>query len=165
MHISKTDDLHNDCAKRKGFWHPDPPSACNGLERGARGPLRPTRSRNTSTRRALPIPASPLSSTTCLRPSVLCTQRSSSSPTSCSRPTRGVRPRDAPASRRVCALQQTSWTTLPTGTDRRTDSRLLLPSTRTQAKRLDWMKWWSVDRETSRIFAIDAFETVLAKRV
>ena len=62
---------------------------------------RPRRSRNTSTRRDLPMPASPLSSTTCPRPSALCAQRASSSPSSCSRPTRGVRPWGATVSSRV----------------------------------------------------------------
>jgi hypothetical protein len=38
-------------------------------------------------RRDLPMPASPLSSTTCPIPSLTCAQRSSSSPISCSRPT------------------------------------------------------------------------------
>ena len=35
----------------------------------------------------------------------------------------------------------------------------------TQAKRLDWIKWCRVEREMLRIFAIDAFETVLARRL
>jgi hypothetical protein len=35
----------------------------------------------------------------------------------------------------------------------------------TQAKRLDWIKWCRVEREMPRIFAIDAFETVLARRL
>src|SRR2546425_10421074 len=38
------------------------------------------------------MPASPLSSTTCPRPSLTCAQRARSRPTSCSRPMRGVRP-------------------------------------------------------------------------
>src|SRR6266404_5567063 len=36
---------------------------------------------------------------------------------------------------------------------------------RTQAKRLDWIKWCRVEREMPRIFAIDVFATVLARRL
>ena len=36
------------------------------------------------------MPGSPLSNTTCPRPSLTCSQRSISKPTSCSRPTNGV---------------------------------------------------------------------------
>ena len=49
-------------------------------ETSATAGSRPRRSCSTSTRRDLPMPASPLSSTTCPRPSALCAQRASSSP-------------------------------------------------------------------------------------
>jgi hypothetical protein len=48
------------------------------------------------------MPASPLSNTTCPRPSLACTQRSRSSVTSASRPTSGVRPRGLTTSNRLC---------------------------------------------------------------
>ena len=44
---------------------------------------------------------------------------------------------------------------------RRCSGSLLRP----QAKRLDWIKECRVERETPRIFAIDAFDTVLARRL
>ena len=62
-----------------------------------------TLSFSTCTRRDLPMPPSPLSSTTWPRPSLADAQRSSSNPTSCARPTRGVRPCVGATSRRLCA--------------------------------------------------------------
>ena len=52
----------------------------------------PSRSRRARTRRDLPMPGSPASRTTWPSPSLACCQRSSSSASSCSRPTSGVRP-------------------------------------------------------------------------
>ena len=49
------------------------------------------------------MPASPLSSTTCPCPSATCSQRRRNSPTSSSRPTRGVKPVVTVASKRLCA--------------------------------------------------------------
>ena len=49
------------------------------------------------------MPASPLSTTTCPRPSRACAQRSCRSATSASRPTMGVRPRGLTISNRLCA--------------------------------------------------------------
>ena len=53
-------------------------------------PLLAIRSRSTWVSRDLPMPGSPLTSTTCPSPSLACCQRRSSSATSSSRPTRGV---------------------------------------------------------------------------
>jgi hypothetical protein len=42
---------------------------------------------------------------------------------------------------------------------------MAVPSLCHQAKRLDWIKACRVERETPRIFAIDAWETVFARRL
>jgi hypothetical protein len=55
------------------------------------------------TRRDLPIPASPLSNTTCPSPPLACAHRSRSKPTSRSLPTSGVRPVLTATSNRFCA--------------------------------------------------------------
>src|SRR5262249_40641399 len=62
-----------------------------------------TWSLSTCTRRLLPMPASPLNRTTCPGPSLTQCQRSRRKPTSCSRPTSGVRPRGPTTSSRLCA--------------------------------------------------------------